>query len=172
PGRDLCLDVITIALNQACSGQHPYVSTKNLQLASLQFCLACRFVSTLHVKVGRGTPKRLWATPVEEASTAVSRVPLLRARAVTCMGSAPAHFMCSENDVLSNVKHFRGDFNQPIERVAWPASLKGLEFGERFDQPIERVAWPASLQEISFDGKFDQPIEHVVWPISLQHIRF
>ncbi|CAM9488248.1 unnamed protein product, partial [Sphacelaria rigidula] len=177
-GRSLCLDAITILLNEACSVQHPYLSTKNLELASLQFCLACRSVSTLHVNVGRNTPKRLWATSVEEASTAVSRVPLLRARGVTCMECAPAHFMCSENDILSRVEHveFSPDFNRSLENVVWPRGVENITFpsvGEelpKFNQPIDRVVWPASLRELVIQGDFDQPIEQVVWPSSLQYM--
>lgn len=96
-GRTLCLDTFTVALNETCSDQGSYLTTENLQLTSLQFCMACCSVSTLHVKVGRLTPRRLWPTPTEELSTgsgsrrrgskggdsAVNRVPLLRARGVT-----------------------------------------------------------------------------------------
>ncbi|CAM9486440.1 unnamed protein product, partial [Laminaria digitata] len=58
-GNDRCLEAFTVALNQACwDGEKAwYVSTMHLQLASLEFCTACRAVPTLHVRISRGTPR-------------------------------------------------------------------------------------------------------------------
>lgn len=62
-GAARCLDAFTVALNQACQGRekHWYVSTLELQLASLEFCKACRSVPTLHVSVNDRTPVSLWS---------------------------------------------------------------------------------------------------------------
>ncbi|CAM9191569.1 unnamed protein product, partial [Laminaria digitata] len=72
-GNSRCLEAFKIALNQACGDGEKacYVSTMDLQLASLSFCRACRAVPTLHVRLGRGTPRSMWAlqTPQEQPTT-------------------------------------------------------------------------------------------------------
>lgn len=56
-----CLDAFTVALHQAFEGQRWYTSTAQLQLASLQFCRACRSVLTLYmITVDVDTPEHLW----------------------------------------------------------------------------------------------------------------
>ncbi|CAM9968500.1 unnamed protein product, partial [Ascophyllum nodosum] len=49
-GPTRCLDAFLIALNQADSSGW-YLSTLQLQLASLKVCELCRSVSTLHLTV-------------------------------------------------------------------------------------------------------------------------
>lgn len=75
-GGDRCLDAFVVALNQACEGRKNswYTSTLELQLASLEFCKACRSVSTLRVLVDTTTPRSLmWAA--EPLDSATSEVP-------------------------------------------------------------------------------------------------
>ncbi|CAM9571881.1 unnamed protein product, partial [Laminaria digitata] len=55
----MCLDAFIIALNQACDGEIGYVPTLNLQLASVQLCVACRRSATLRVRVDDATPHTL-----------------------------------------------------------------------------------------------------------------
>ena len=38
------------------------------------------------------------------------------------------------------------NFNQPVERVEWPSTLKQLRFGHNFNQDVERVRWPRNLE--------------------------
>lgn len=45
---------------------------------------------------------------------------------------------------------FDDGFNQAIEKVAWPSSLRLLEFGESFNQPVEKIAWPPLLEPLDF----------------------
>lgn len=51
PGLSRSLSAFTVALNLTCEeDQQWYTSTKELQLASRQFCTACREVATLHLR--------------------------------------------------------------------------------------------------------------------------
>lgn len=172
------------------------MSTKILQLASLPFCIACRSISTLHVTVGKNTPRRLWVTPAEQPSTPTSesrrryhqgsdsslvRLPFLRARGVMWKSCASAKFMSCENDILANLERvkFSPAFTRSLESVIWPQGVKIIIFDERglgetskYNQPIENVEWPASLQQLAFGSKFNQPIKWVRWPASLQRLAF
>ncbi|CAM9816795.1 unnamed protein product, partial [Ectocarpus fasciculatus] len=87
PTSDLCLKALMVALSETCDGNSWYTSTKELQLASLEFCTTCRNYPTLHLTVDAHTPRRLLAAadapsphPKRLCGT---RVPRLRARSVT-----------------------------------------------------------------------------------------
>ncbi|CAM9162233.1 unnamed protein product, partial [Ectocarpus sp. 13 AM-2016] len=92
-GKGRCLDAFTVALSQAGEGKRWYVSTVELQLASREYCRACRSVTTLHVTVDNRTPRCLWADrdsrtrPGTHSSKKVcsSRVPIVRALRLTWM---------------------------------------------------------------------------------------
>ena len=188
-----------MALNQACGQtQRWYTSTKELQLASLPFCAACRNVTTLRLKVNATTPSRLLAAanPAQPQSEdqGPTRVPQLRARAVLWERRSVAelnkplkalvdverfafwYFNASITSVAwpSNLRElFLGwEFNHPIEPVVLPRSLQRLDFGAVFNQPIESMAWPESLQRIKFGWNFNQPIQSVRWPASILTINF
>lgn len=81
------LRLLLAALRQACEegGQRWYASTTlELQLASLEFCRACRNVPTLHVRVEDDAPRSLGSPPDEmntrssEKGRISSRVPVVR----------------------------------------------------------------------------------------------
>ena len=177
-GPSRCLDAFVIALNQACDdrvNKRWYTSTKELQLASLEFCTACRSVPTLHVKVEKGTPTRLWMSAAgRETRNATrlnaTRVPVIRAHAVTWKLSASA--LRSMGDVLSKAKRFMfGDaFNCDVRGVTWPCELEVLRFDDAFSHTITEVTWPESLQELSFTSEFNQPLQGVSWPGSLHRL--
>lgn len=76
----LCLEYFVVALNRAVGGRKSignkrwwYVSTLDLQLASLELCQACRRVRTLHVKIGIGTPRSIWRPENPLANTSGGR---------------------------------------------------------------------------------------------------
>lgn len=84
--------MFTVALHQASEGQRWYTSTAQLQLASLQFCKACRSVPTLYMTVDEGTPEHLWDHSASQQRRAsrewrrvrrLTRVPIFRPRGVT-----------------------------------------------------------------------------------------
>lgn len=91
-GPSRCLDAFLVALNQAPDTDEWYTTTVQLQLASPEFCAACRSVPTLHLRVDKHTPTRLRSdgdasSSTEEGESAgngvVARVPVIRARKVT-----------------------------------------------------------------------------------------
>lgn len=153
-------------------------STKELQLASLDFCMACRSVPRLYVKAEHGTPTRLWmGAPARQTRRAKrlssTRVPVIRADGVAWKLSASA--LRRMGDVLSKVKRFclHGAPNAPAGSPdAQAGGFMKEEVGNAFNQPITDIAWPASLQHITFYGAFTQPLQGVPWPVSLQTLRF
>ncbi|CAM9776552.1 unnamed protein product [Ectocarpus sp. 12 AP-2014] len=196
-----CLDAFVVALNATCDGKSWYTSTKELQLASLEFCMACRNYRTLHLKVDEHIPRRLLATtdalPPHPKRLCWTRVPLLRARSVTWNMPTAAEmrkpvFAMTEVDRMEFGNTFEGSFeavawpprlklikfgfwsrfNQPIAGVVLPSSLKQLHLGASFNQPIENVVWPPFLDELTFGQDFNQPIEQAKFPASLTHLIF
>ena len=82
-----------------------------LQLASLEFCAACRSVPTLHVNVGKDTPISLWMGAPAPAQETRGRkrlsstcVPVVRAHEVTWDLSSWA--LLRMGDALSKVEVF------------------------------------------------------------------
>ncbi|CAN0202173.1 unnamed protein product, partial [Ectocarpus sp. 8 AP-2014] len=57
-----CLDAFIVALSQPRAGGNKqwYASTLQLQLASFDYCRACRRVPTLLVRATRDSPYSLW----------------------------------------------------------------------------------------------------------------
>ena len=175
-GASLYLDVFSISLNQA-NGRGWYTSTLDLELASLQLCVLCRGVSTVHLTIEPSVPSRMWkGSPASDCNikrSRSSRVPTLRPLKLSWDLWGLPFEQCS-SAVMANVEQltFRRGFNQPIDGVVWPASLQKLliDVGEEFDQPIDGVAWPASLHQLVLGEHFNQPIDRVTWPSSLQYI--
>ncbi|CAM9142532.1 unnamed protein product [Ectocarpus sp. 12 AP-2014] len=201
PNRNSCLNALTVALNETCDGKSWYTSTKELQLTSLEFCMACRNHQTLHLSVDAQTPRRLLAAadapPTHQTGLAYTRVPRLRARCVTWDIATAAElripiFAMTGVDCLEFGNAFGGSleavawprrlkriefcysspFNRPIDQVEWPESLQTLLFGLSFNQPIKAVRWPVCLQRLVLGTSFDQPIDGVEWPASLQELTF
>ncbi|CAN0436691.1 unnamed protein product, partial [Ectocarpus sp. 12 AP-2014] len=61
PTSNSCMNALTVTLNETCDGKGWYTSTKELQLTSFEFCMACRNFQTLHLKVDSQIPRRLLA---------------------------------------------------------------------------------------------------------------
>ncbi|CAM9244241.1 unnamed protein product, partial [Laminaria digitata] len=148
-GNDRCLEAFTVALHQACGGSEKtwYVSTLNLQLASLQFCRACRVVAPLHVRLGQGIPRSMWAPQTSPAQPATngaetpvsSRVPIVQMHSAAwdidlrTFGSSqsPCAEACSKSWRLRlSCFSIKGG----VDSVMWPISLRKLSFGYDFNQ--------------------------------------
>ncbi|CAM9765425.1 unnamed protein product, partial [Ectocarpus sp. 4 AP-2014] len=201
PTRSSCLDALVVALNETCDGKSWYTSTKELQLASLEFCIACRNYPTVHMNVDERIPRQLLAAadapPPHPKRLCQTRVPRLQARRVMWNMPTAAElrnpiFAMKDMDFLQLGDAFEDSleavawprrlktlefsrcspFNKPVDLVQWPVSLQRLTFGRRFNRPIEHVSWPASLGRVEFGENFDQPIEEVEWPPSLRHLEF
>ncbi|CAM9422986.1 unnamed protein product [Ectocarpus sp. 12 AP-2014] len=190
---------LILALNEMCDGKRWYTSTKELQQASLEFCLACRKYQILELKVDAQTPRTLLtavdAPPPHTKRPCRTRVPRLRARRVkwnmpTATGLRTPIFALKDVDCLrfggvfngsleavvwpprlKQIIFFSSEFNQPIDAVQWPATLQKLDLGDSFNQPVEGVDFPPSLEKLCFSECFDQPIEDVILPTSLQYLR-
>lgn len=197
--RNKCLDAFIVALNQT-DREGWYVSTTQLQLASMQFCVACRDSTALHLTVNDSTPQRLLARADASSSPAMeapylTRVPRFRARVVAWHRQSSTElrspiysltdaelfiFDRAFDDTLEGMTwprrlkwvEFGDSYDQEIERVSFPPLLQQIIFGFRFNQAIEGVKWPASLLEVTLGYSFDQPIEGVTWPASLRQLTF
>ncbi|CAM9962499.1 unnamed protein product [Ectocarpus sp. 12 AP-2014] len=175
--HSLCLKALIVTLDETCDGTSWYTSTKELQLASLEFCIECRKCKTLHLKVDATTPRRLLAAadapPPHPKRLCRTRVPRLRARRVTWNMPTAAelrHPMFALTDV--DCLEFDEDFEGSLEAVTWPQRLKRIGFSESFNEPIDLVEWPPSLQEMIFGQEFNQPLERMKFPASLETIIF
>ncbi|CAM9965343.1 unnamed protein product, partial [Scytosiphon promiscuus] len=177
-----CLDAFMVALNQSCDGKSWYTSTKELQLASLTFCGACRSVTTLTLKVDVDMPRSLMAAADAPAPSpkrlCATRVPRLRARRVVWeMPTAedlrrPTYAM---NDAIE--VEIRPEFADSLEGVIWPHRLSLLELNcfshlARFNQPLDEVRWPASLRRLTLGGSFRRSLQGLgtQWPASLRRL--
>ncbi|CAN0450569.1 unnamed protein product [Ectocarpus sp. 12 AP-2014] len=198
PDRSRCLDALIVALTNTGDGQGWYTPTTQLQLASLDFCTACRAVPTTHVTVDGDVPTRLEAG-IDNGGA--SRVPAFRPRGVTW--NLPIAALRGEDDVFADVRvlvlgHGLGRvgvrfnrwvdglqlppalqdltfgqwYDRPIHKVSWPATLRRITFGEAFNQPIDRVSFPESLEELTFGIHFNQPVSKVEFPSSIQYLTF
>ncbi|CAN0056486.1 unnamed protein product, partial [Ectocarpus sp. 6 AP-2014] len=174
PIGNSCLNALIVALDETCDGKSWYTSTMELQLASLDFCIACRNYQTVHLKVDTEIPRRLLASadapPPHPKRLFRTRVPRLRARRVTWNMRTAVEL---RNPIFAltdvNCLVFGGVFEGSLEAVAWPRRLKTIDMHDSyFDKPIDLVEWPASLQQLNFFSRFNQPIAGVVMPTSLQ----
>lgn len=133
PTQSRYLRAFIVALNQIYGGNRwYYLSTKELQLASTEFCALCRSIMTLRLTVDAETPRRLLAAtdaslnPGERRSTCVPR---LRARAMM-WGLESAAPLAAPIYALTNVESITFDacFNESLDAVVWPVSLNAIVF--------------------------------------------
>ncbi|CAN0017014.1 unnamed protein product [Scytosiphon promiscuus] len=201
PASSRCIRALIVAINQAPDVRQWYTGTKELQLASLQLCKACRIAHTVHLRVDGDIPTTLLggldAHDGKPGGGVSSRISRPQARRVTWKLQS-GDLLTEAIDVWVAVEELyfgtgftgrlavkawpsrlrriefdeRSSFNQPIVEVAWPASLQQLIFGRSFNQTLLGVKWPPSLLELTFLDEFDQSIEGVKWPPSLQQLTF
>eukprot|EP00435_Cladocopium_sp_Y103_P034204 s1900_g8.t2 len=65
-----------------------------------------------------------------------------------------------------------GGFNQSLDHVTFPDGLLTLTFGRSFSQPMNRVSWPKQLETLTFGEAFNQSLEHVSLPSTLKTLIF
>lgn len=161
------------------------MSTRNLQLASMQFCLACRSVATLRVRIGNETPKSLLAPSIpptcqktigdtNAAGNYPSRVPPLRALCVIWERLTKYLAYCYEMELFTNLKwlEFANFFVGSLDFVVWPEGLQRLVLRGRLDLPRKPVSWPLSLRRLELGKYFNKSIIDVVLPAALEHLVF
>ena len=61
-------------------------------------------------------------------------------------------------------------FNQPIDEVKWPNTLKVLYFGDWWDENITGVKFPDSLEDLRLGINFRGSLVGVTWPRSLKKL--
>ncbi|CAM9185000.1 unnamed protein product, partial [Ectocarpus sp. 12 AP-2014] len=166
--RNPVFGATTVLINQTLGGQKGFVSTLELQLVALGFCVICRHVPSLTLSVGKRAMRHQKA-----GLNSSSRVPARRPSAIRGQYVKGAmlskHHKCIDCRSVSRI-NFGKKFDEPIADFPWPCSLQQLEFGRRFDQPIASVEWPRSLQKLTFNGLFNQPVEGISWPSDLREL--
>ena len=154
-GNDRCLQAFTAALNQACGGGGKtwYVSTMNLQLASVQLCIACRAVAPLHVRLGQGIPRSMWATDISPAqpATEVAELPVPSRVPVVQMLSATWDI---------DLRTFRSSQRPCAEAPSRGWRLKLSCFS--VEGGVNSVTWPVSLLKLSFGAGFNHSNDGLV----------
>lgn len=61
-------------------------------------------------------------------------------------------------------------FNQPIDHVKWPNTLKVLYFGDWWNESIVDVKFPDSLEDLQLGMNFRGSLVGVTWPRSLKKL--
>lgn len=206
-GGSRCLDAVLVVLHQAHEAEEGdgqirrrYLSTLELQLVSLEFCMACRSIPTLHVRIVPGAPPTLWTprgnearetpqrhsmrgrkssrclnVPDKEATFSPSRVPMVRAARLTWRLRAQVLVKSGTMERWKGLEWMRlegGGDSARLESVVWPPRLKRLVLDTSLETPAREITWPAHLEQLSFGCCFDKPIAGVVWPASLQQLSF
>ncbi|CAM9582124.1 unnamed protein product [Ectocarpus sp. 13 AM-2016] len=166
--RNSVSGAITVLINQTLGGQRGFVSTLELELASLGFCMICRHVPSLTLRVGKRAMRHQKA-----GLNNSSRVPALRPSAIR--GQYVKEAMLSKHhkriDCRSASRVNCGKkFDEPIAGFPGSCSLRQLEFGRNFDQPIVSIQWQRSLQKLTFNGLFNQLVEGISWPSDLREL--
>ncbi len=141
----------------------------------MEFCIACRSIPTLSVRVEGPSPRSLWCPrrwqiPLESPGPGgciTSRVPVVRALRLTWALPIEILIQSASIDLWASSEYLllTGSVSAAsLATVTWPQGLKHVSFGDDFNQPIIEVGWAAWLQQMSFGRNFDQPIAGVVWP--------
>ncbi|CAM9338480.1 unnamed protein product [Scytosiphon promiscuus] len=184
-GESRCLDAFTVALSQAHStgdGEKAwYVSTLELQLASLDFCRACRSFPILHVRVHYGTPRTLWgprqntpqqnpwqrtlplrskvisASATDENRVIRSRVPSV-VMAVCWKWTRWGEDLVSEDglDQRDGLQHLHLCYNR-----SWPG---------RPWSGLRSMDWPPTLRGLMLNVSLAEPNLFTSWPPNLQEL--
>lgn len=84
------------------------------------------------------------------------------------------------NQPLNNIKfpdsikyiNFGYCFNQPLDNIKFPDTLQTIILSHNFNKSLDNVKFPESLKTLVFGKKFDKPIDDIKFPNSLQKIIF
>lgn len=132
--------------------------------------------------------------PARGVGRSEDRVPKLRVISVVWEGSVGdmehGDLLPSELEELL----FYQDFDESVDEVRWPGSVKTITFGRDFTKPVGGVQWPpllevlrfgfhwngsldgvllpSRLKTISFDWHFNQSLDGVTFPSSLRELSF
>lgn len=73
------------------------------------------------------------------------------------------------NDTLTTHIYFSSLFNQSLDDVQFPKSLKYLNLGHAFNKPLDKVKLPESLTHLIIGNMFGHSLDKVIMPRSLLH---
>ena len=71
---------------------------------------------------------------------------------------------------LCDLEVLRLDFNEAIDDMKFPDSLRALHFGDKFDQSLSKVAFPSSLDVLSVGGDFRKSLDGMSLPSGLRSL--
>lgn len=67
---------------------------------------------------------------------------------------------------------FYEDFDERVQEVRWPSTLKKIMFGRDFAQDVVGVVWPPCLEVLRFGFMFNTSVDDVVFPNGLKVLAF
>lgn len=158
------------------------MSTLELQLASLEFCAACRSTPILRVRVTDQTRRSLWSPRKAQTGRYMTRSKVrissrvLVVRAFRLAWELPMKVLlesaATELWKRSEYLYLQGAVPPAgrLEPVVWPKRLKHLTFNTGLKTVMEAGLWPEFLIRLALLGGFDEPIAGVECPSSLQQL--
>jgi hypothetical protein len=63
---------------------------------------------------------------------------------------------------------FGHEFNQGLQKVKFPESLRSMTFGFWYNQSLEGVLFPSKLEVLSFGNRFNHSLEGMSLPSTLE----
>lgn len=194
------LDAFIVALSQAYDGgagegdmKGWFVSNRELQLASLDLCRACRSMPSLLVCIGAATPRRLWdpagarrAAPQRlfANSTISSRVPALQVRSVRWMlcSSIPSHVAPVDQELRTGSRKQgvggasggapASDSLAPGARRWSLLACLVRSTGRLLMSAGKRVMYSSRDGPVPDAAGLNGEVREVCWPASLRHVEF
>lgn len=190
------MDVLEFMVQQRDEEGSPwYISTTELQMASLSACVEVRRHQPIRVRVTSETPQAWYkaaAPPVSRSNESEfpvrkrSRVPDMKVASVAWAENRPIVDLEKFKPTIKEII-FESPYNQPIVGLPWPCQLEKLSFAgnvnkpllaselyryHAFNQPVVDVIWPPRLRQLAFGFRFDQPVEGAAWPSNLKQLQF
>lgn len=94
-------------------------------------------------------------------------------RVVTIQGRQKIELMSWKLPSFLVELHFSGEFNQPLEFLDLPITLRYLKIGSSFglfNQPLRKLRCPAGLRVLKINGAFNQPLSRWKLPQGLRSL--
>lgn len=148
-----------------------YTSVLELQLASLQCCIACRAANTkFTVRVTEETPTHVWTSDLGPST----RVPVLRAAGLRWKLPSSALPRGGGAELMRGLVLLDLPFFDCAEDIVWPAGLRQLMVRIHGDGDLlavcRRAPLPATIQRLTLVGFMAAPLTNLIWPSSLKQL--
>lgn len=122
-------------------GRSWYVSTLQLQLASMRVCRVVRGSIGFHLTIDKDTPH------------------------IVCDGTFKGNLESVELMEVPVLRVWRVTWDDPerlLRDVVWPDCLRELSMGDAVGQSLEGMVWPSSLEQLTLGDSFRHPLEGVM----------